>query len=157
MEFTPELWQEILFLADWLWENGQKAEGLRDIDLFQDLSLNQIRILRMVQIMTIPLFDNAVRPEGVSLKELAARLNVTAAAASEMVDSLVNRGLLVREPNPNDRRAIRIHFSQTMLKRWTRVQETLARLSREVCADLPEEELHLLMRTLAKINGKLRA
>ena len=83
MEFTPELWQEILFLADWLWENGQKAEGLRDIDLFQELSLNQIRILRMVQIMTIPLFDNAVRPEGVSLKELAARLNVTAAAASE--------------------------------------------------------------------------
>ena len=56
MENNPELWQEILFLADWIWENGQKTEGLRDIDLFRDLSLNQIRILRTVQLLTFPLF-----------------------------------------------------------------------------------------------------
>ena len=154
MDKNPEFWQEILFLADWIWENGQKTEGLRDIDLFRDLSLNQIRILRMVQLLTFPLFTNAVRPDGVSLKELAAKLNITAAAASEMVDSLVNRGLLVREPNPNDRRAVRIHFSTAMHKRWLRVHDAFTRLSKELIGDLSDDELQILMKTLAKIRKK---
>ena len=60
----------------------------------------------------------SVRPEGVSLNELAALMGVTAPSASAMVDTLVQLGFLVRESCPSDRRAIRITLSPSTAKRF---------------------------------------
>lgn len=52
------------------------------------------------------------RPEGVSLKTLATHLQMTIPAASLLVETMVNKGFFERTPDPEDRRAVRIRFSQ---------------------------------------------
>jgi DNA-binding MarR family transcriptional regulator len=64
--------------------------------------------------LTFPQYNAmlAVREQGeVSVKHLAERLNVSPPSASTMVDRLVEMGLLERQPNPADRRAVLIRLS----------------------------------------------
>jgi len=55
-----------------------------------------------------------VRDRGpMSLKDLAAATRVSAASASSMVERLVEWGLVRRDPDPDDRRAVRISLTPT--------------------------------------------
>jgi DNA-binding MarR family transcriptional regulator len=45
------------------------------------------------------------RQDGLTTKELAARLQVTSGAITQLVDTLVGKGLLGRIENPHDRRS----------------------------------------------------
>jgi DNA-binding MarR family transcriptional regulator len=47
----------------------------------------------------------------VSMKELASCLGVAPPSATAMVDSLVTDGLVVRKPDPQDRRGIRLRLT----------------------------------------------
>ena len=60
--------------------------------------------LSATQFMTL----NLVPTDGISLSELARKLNLSAATLSETVNSLEARKLLERLPNERDRRKIRI-------------------------------------------------
>lgn len=51
-------------------------------------------------------------PEGVSLKSLAKRLQMTIPATSLLVDNMVSKGFMERTPNPNDRRAVCIRLTE---------------------------------------------
>lgn len=53
-------------------------------------------------------FTIAHKPEGVSVKELAEFLDVTPGAITQFVDSLVEKGLVMREGDPADRRIVRL-------------------------------------------------
>ena len=44
-------------------------------------------------------------PQGVALKDLAKRMQMTVPAASLMVDSMVSKGFMERNTNPADRRS----------------------------------------------------
>jgi len=71
---------------------------------FGELSFAQMRALRFV------------KTKGqVSITELADLLNVSAPSASTMVDRLVEKGVLVREPDPADRRKVIVTISQDMV------------------------------------------
>ena len=61
--------------------------------------------------------DNA---DGVALKTLAAELKVTAATASEMVDTLVRREIVERRHSENDRRAVEIRLQKVWLDLFRR-------------------------------------
>jgi DNA-binding MarR family transcriptional regulator len=50
--------------------------------------------------------------DGTRLTDLAARLNVTKQAAQQLVDELVEMGILERGPDPNDARAKLVKFSK---------------------------------------------
>ena len=51
-------------------------------------------------------------PEGVSLKVLAKHMQMTIPATSLLVESIVSKGFMVRNPNPNDRRAVCIKLTE---------------------------------------------
>jgi len=71
---------------------------------FGELSFAQMRALRFV------------RTRGqLSITKLAELLNVSAPSASTMVDRLVEKGVLVREPDPADRRKVIVTVSQDMV------------------------------------------
>ena len=80
----------------------------------------------------------ATNPGGITLREFAQVMQSSPSSASVMVDSLVNRGLLERTQNPNDRRTICI------------------RLSDKGCATLKESR-ELVTRDLAELVGRLSA
>jgi len=71
---------------------------------FGELSFAQMRALKFV------------KTKGqVSITELAELLNVSAPSASTMVDRLVEKGVLVREPDPDNRRKVIVTISQDMV------------------------------------------
>lgn len=81
---------------------------------FADLSLKQIQVVLMVG-----------KQESVSIKELAALLSVSPPSASTMVDRLVERGILVREPSPEDRRRVVIRVSPKAREEMDKMEEVL--------------------------------
>jgi len=71
---------------------------------FGEFSFAQMRALKFVK----------TRGQ-VSITELAELLNVSAPSASTMVERLVERGVLVREPDPEDRRKVIVTISPDMV------------------------------------------
>ncbi|RPJ55665.1 MAG: MarR family transcriptional regulator [Dehalococcoidia bacterium] len=58
------------------------------------------------------LFHLANKPEGISVKELAEAMGVTSGAVTQFIDSLVEKGLVRREEDRNDRRQLRIKLTE---------------------------------------------
>ncbi len=52
------------------------------------------------------------QPQGIALKCLASRMQMTVPATSLLVESMVEKGLFERTPNPEDRRAVCIRLSE---------------------------------------------
>jgi len=48
----------------------------------------------------------------ISIKDLANLLDITSSAATQIVDGLVDKGLLIRKRNPDDRRTLKIELSE---------------------------------------------
>ncbi len=53
---------------------------------------------------------------GCTMSELASRLGIGVSAATGLVDRLVERGVLEREPDPADRRVVRVRMSPAGLR-----------------------------------------
>lgn len=64
--------------------------------------------LSATQFMTL----NVIPEEGLSLSELAHRLNLSPATLNETVNSLAARGMVERSPDPDDRRKVRIRTTK---------------------------------------------
>lgn len=61
----------------------------------------------------------------VTVGELASALGVSPPSASIMVDRLVEKGLLLREPSREDRRKVLVSISPKALKRIDTIEETI--------------------------------
>ena len=94
--------QSIAKIHDLFRETATGLPGMPNIDI----SVRENRILSLICMIT------EEKPEGIALKELAAAMKLAPATVSELVDDLVNKDLLVRVQNPNDRRAIQISLSK---------------------------------------------
>lgn len=90
------------------------------------LTIRQSAALREVKALT----EN--HPAGIALKVLAHHLQMTMPATSLLVDAMVTKGFFVREPNPDDRRAICIKLSadgnQLFEEIFSRLENGLDRL-----------------------------
>ncbi len=95
-----------------------------------DITPSQWSVLRVIH-----------KKERVSTKELAAHLDVTSSAATQLVDSLVASGHLKRSGNPDDGRSQYIELSPTTRKRMKVLRRMhLERLS-EIFSALSDKEL----------------
>jgi len=92
-------------IHEWVFQLENRYMVKTDVsNAFGELSFAQMRALRFV------------RTKGqLSITELAELLNVSAPSASTMVDRLVEKGVLVREPDPADRRKVIVTISQGMV------------------------------------------
>ncbi len=70
------------------------------------LTFRQGSALWQVKVMT------EKQPQGIALKFLASRMQMTVPATSLLVESMVEKGLFERTPNPDDRRAVCIRLSE---------------------------------------------
>ena len=110
MERKIPLWEKLFQLP-----GNIRGCDLREISQgLSRLSLNQLMLLNSLYKLTR---DNS---EGVALKTLAAELKVTAATASEMVDTLVRREIVERRHSENDRRAVEIRLQPVWLELFRR-------------------------------------
>ena len=82
--------------------------------------------------------------------DLAAALGVSAASLSDSVASLAGKGLVMRQPDPEDRRARRVALSAAGQEIAERLATTPDALKTAV-SDLPEAEAGRFLRTLTTL------
>lgn len=81
---------------------------------FSEFSFAQMRALKLV------------KTKGrVSITELAELLNVSAPSASTMVERLVEKGVLVRKPDPADRRKVIVTISTDMVALTGKIEKEI--------------------------------
>ncbi len=88
------------------------AEGNRSV--CGELSVNQMHALMLIQ-----------KRGKVSISELALLLGVSAPSASAMVDRMVEKGVLTREPSTTDRRRMDVRIAPAVEKDFERVNAVL--------------------------------
>ena len=98
------------------------------------------------------LFCIASKPEGVSVKELAEVLSVTSGAVTQFIDSLVEKGLVSREEDCNDRRLLRIKLTKYAHGNFNEFKKDYFASVRRVFDSLTDEEIQQLIGLLMKAN-----
>ncbi len=91
----------------------------------------------------------------ISVKQLAAALHVTSGAATQHIEALVQAGLVIRNPDPNDRRTVRIKLSGKGMELIKKLERERLTLMETISSDISDEELEIFVRTAGKINDKL--
>jgi DNA-binding MarR family transcriptional regulator len=77
---------------------------------------------------------------------LALQLDLTPAAATQLVDRLERRGLVRRSPDPVDRRATRLHLTSDGVRTYRRLHRELHALLVEISAGMTASGLSALRR-----------
>ena len=89
--------------------------------------------------------------DGTRLTTLAERLGVSKQAAGQLVDDLVGMGLLDRRPDPADRRAVLITFTERGRRGLLEGLGELSAMEAELASVVGVEEMGELRRVLAAL------
>ena len=97
------------------------------------------------------LFMISMKDKGKSVKELAEMIGVTPGAVSQLVNNLVERGLIIREADPSDRRVVRLKLTELALEQMSRMKKEYFASARRVMESLSNEDLKQLVDIFQKI------
>lgn len=86
------------------------------------------------------------------ITELACFTGVTQPAISLLVNRLQERGWVVREPDPADRRAVRVALTSAGAETFARLQAEYRALMHEEMASLSDDEIEILARATQVID-----
>src|SRR5215471_14214903 len=84
--------------------------------------------------------------------DLAEDLGVTARTVTTLVDALEGEGLLVRLPDPTDRRATLLALTERAQTQFEQVRRIQVELGEELVAPLDQEQRRLLLDLLSRLN-----
>ncbi len=93
--------------------------------------------------------------EGIRQGALAERMRVEPMTLSNFLDRLEARGLILRVPDPRDRRAKHVTVARAARPLVVRVQELAARVRGEATYGLASDEVDAFHRTLQAMRGNL--
>jgi DNA-binding MarR family transcriptional regulator len=131
-----------------LWMELQRRREPGEVSA-HELTTSQAQVLRMV------ILDGPQR-----IGALATALGVTMATASRTVDALVAAGLVRREPDPQDARAVRVMLTARGKRehrlRYERFVQALERLSDDL-SDIERRQLADALDTLGRLFGSASA
>nr|WP_246295083.1 MarR family transcriptional regulator [Schlegelella koreensis] len=86
-----------------------------------------------------------------SVNELARRSNLDKGQASRAAQSLVDQGLVRKEPSPDDARSVVLSLTREGGKVWQRVMDVIARRNEQITACLDDAERAALTDLLDKL------
>jgi DNA-binding MarR family transcriptional regulator len=98
-----------------------------------------------------------ISPEGVRLTELADRVGITKQAVGKLVDDLEAQGVVVREPDPDDGRALRVRYTDRGAAALLHGLGILAELEREVAKSVGKKRMGELNAILSDVVRVLEA
>ena len=137
----------------------REIEGLR---LGKDAAQALLRTPQLRALLRI------TRDEGLTMGELARHIGISCAAATQVVDQLVEMGLVTRERKSGDRRVVRLRLTELAHAELDAALARRAAQVREVCAHLSPEEARafakgmellgtVLMRDAVRATGEVAA
>jgi len=84
--------------------------------------------------------------------DVAKDLGITARTVTTLVDALEREGLLVRLPDPTDRRATLLELTETARTQFEQVRDLQMELGEELLAPLDQSQRRLLLDLLNRLN-----
>jgi DNA-binding MarR family transcriptional regulator len=108
--------------------------------------------LRMPQVRALL---RLVRAEGLTMGELARQIGVSYAAATQVIDQLVEAGLVGRERATEDRRVVRLRLTERARPEMEQALARRARQVREVCEQMSPEEARAFARGMELLGAVL--
>lgn len=94
-------------------------------------------------------------PGGVRVKDIAQELGITAGGVSQLVDKLVLAGLLVRETEAENRRAVSIRLSRQGMVNRSRIETSLNALFGRLLKDISDEKRQVFCDVLESMQGAI--
>jgi DNA-binding MarR family transcriptional regulator len=91
------------------------------------------------------------RQEGIGIKELAAQLGISSSAATQIVDGLVGKGFLNRQPSLEDRRALHLSLPEESRRRVEAAKKQRLERVSAVFDALDDAEFQTLVALLDKV------
>jgi DNA-binding MarR family transcriptional regulator len=91
------------------------------------------------------------------VKDIAGILSITSSAATQIINGLVAKGLLIRKRNPEDRRMLKIELSEESNKQFEAIRNIHMKTLTAVFDVLSDEELLLYSRLNDKITGSIKS
>jgi DNA-binding MarR family transcriptional regulator len=122
---------------------------------------NEIRTrLRASFGITLPRFDLMAQlerhPEGLRMGELSKRMMVTGGNVTGITDQLEREQLVIRVPDPQDRRAWAVRLTPAGRSAFAQMAAVHERWIDEMLADIPAEDKASLIASLASMKQRLR-
>jgi len=91
----------------------------------------------------------------INIKDLANLLDTSSSAATQIVGGLVNKGLLLRKRNPDDRRTLKIELSEKFKKQFDSIKNRSFKTLSSLFDVLNDNELLKYCELSDKIAGKI--
>lgn len=127
-------------------ETAASLPGMPNIEI----TVRENRVLSLICMLTED------KPSGVTLKELAAAMKLAPATVSELVERLVQKDLLIRVQNPDDRRAIQITPTKHTQKLIDDSLKSIDDLCGNLLANLSPAEKKAMLAGLSKMADSLQ-
>ncbi|WP_334189048.1 MarR family winged helix-turn-helix transcriptional regulator [Noviherbaspirillum sp.] len=109
--------------------------------------------------ITLPRFDLMAQlerhPEGLRMGELSKRMMVTGGNITGIADLLEQEKLVVRVPDPHDRRVFLLKLTPAGRRAFTRMAEVHEQWIREMTGGLTQSEKSTLIQLLSKLKTHL--
>jgi DNA-binding MarR family transcriptional regulator len=97
------------------------------------------------------LFIVAHEERGVSASFLAKSLNVTHGAITQFIDSMITKGLIIKEHDTQDKRSVRIKLSEKAIEDFKTFERTHFYKISQIFDELDNDEIRMLSNLLGKI------
>ncbi|MCS7317648.1 MAG: MarR family transcriptional regulator [Candidatus Dojkabacteria bacterium] len=91
-----------------------------------------------------------------TMSKLAKGLNLSFAAATQLVDRMVEAQLVQRSNSTKDRRKVIIHLSNVGNLELKRIQIALNKISMEIVSKIPKKELNIFLNMLQFVHESLK-
>ena len=86
---------------------------------------------------------------GTTVSQLANHLHVSGTYVTAEANKLERAGLLLRAPNPNDRRSVLLQLTKSGLELLERMIPVISRINDEIFRDLTRADFELLVRLMS--------
>lgn len=93
--------------------------------------------------------------DGITQRELAARVGVEGPTLGRLLDALAAQGLIERRAANDDRRAYHVHLTPAAQPILAEISRIATGLRRELLADIPADELGTCLDVLRRIGARL--
>jgi DNA-binding MarR family transcriptional regulator len=93
--------------------------------------------------------------ESITMNDLSAAMRLASSTMTRMVDQLVQKELVTREPDADDRRVVRVRLTDQGLDVRSRFKSTLQDLFTQVLQVIPNGERSKILYSLETLNGAI--
>lgn len=139
------IFRKLLNLLDEMRREAVRNVGAGQLKKMLGLTVRQGSAISQLKL----LLEDA--PEGIPLKVLATRMQMSVPATSLLVESMVRKGFFERRPNPDDRRSVLIRLSERGMQMFEEVYGRFRAMLDSLAGELTPQELRTLDSVVQKL------